>query len=405
MENQEQNKKEISSKVLTEYDSVYFTGLLYKYKILIISFVVVSIIASVVISLLLPNWYAASTSLIPPKQSSSLLQGAIGNISSALKDFGLTKMGGAGSSGEQYSFLVILESRTVKDSIIKLFDLPKRYEIEKYIMTNTRKEFESNIEITFESEGNYTITIWDKNPDTAAAMVKAYIDIANGVGKDIFNREARTNREHLERRMQQTDSVFAVIADSLQEYSRKYLIFSPEDQAKAISSSFSDLKSEKIKQEILLEVLANKYGAADSYTKMQQNIVDELEKKLQGIVRSSGFAGNFSLDESAKVAIEYLRMYAELETFMKVKALLLPMLEEARLDEIRNQQTLFVLDEAIAPEKKDLPKRSLIVAGSAIGSLALIIFIIILFENFRAVKRRYNDRYSVKNSSGARQNK
>lgn len=394
MENQEKIKEKIGDKVLTEFDSIYFTGLLYKYKKTIIIVVVLFTIASVIISLLLPNWYASTSSLIPPKQSSSLLQGALGNISSALKDFGLTKMGGSGGGAEQYSFLVVLESRTVKDSIIKLFNLPKRYEIEEYIMTNTRKELESNIEITYESEGNYTITIWDKNPDTAAAMVKAYIDIANSIGKDIFNRDARTNRMHLESRLTQTDSMFSVIADSLQKYSKKYLIFSPEDQAKALSSSFSDLKAEKIKQEIMLDVLSNKYGTNDSYTKMQQNIVDELENKLQAMTRSTGFVGNFALDESAKIAIEYLRMYTELETFTKVKALLLPMLEEARLDEIKNQQTLFILDDAIPPEKKDLPKRSLIVAGSAIGSLALIIFIIVLFENFRTMNNRYKKRYT-----------
>jgi len=394
MENQEKIKEKIGDKVLTEFDSVYFTGLLYKYKITIIIFVVIATIASVIISLLLPNWYASSSNLIPPKQSGSLLQGAIGNISSALKDFGLTKMGGSGGAAEQNSFLVVLESRTVKDSIIKLFNLSKRYEIEEYIMTNTRKELESNIEITYESEGNYTITIWDKNPDTAAAMVKAYIDIANSVGKDIFNRDARNNRMHLEKRLAQTDSMFTVIADSLQKYSKKYLIFSPEDQAKALSNSFSDLKAEKIKQEIMLDVLTNKYGTNDSYTKMQRNIVDEMENKLQAMTKNAGFAGNFALDESAKIAIEYLRMYTELETFTKVKALLLPMLEEARLDEIRNQQTLFVLDDAIPAEKKDLPKRSLIVAGSAIGSLALIIFIIVLFENFRTMNNRYKKRYT-----------
>ena len=203
MENQEKIKEKIGDKVLTEFDSVYFTGLLYKYKKTIIIVVVIATIASVIISLLLPNWYASTSSLIPPKQSSSLIQGALGNISSALKDFGLTKMGGSGGGAEQYSFLVVLESRTVKDSIIKLFNLPKRYEIEEYIMTNTRKELESNIEITYESEGNYTITIWDKDPDTAAAMVKAYIDIANGIGKDIFNRDARNNRMHLEKRLVQ----------------------------------------------------------------------------------------------------------------------------------------------------------------------------------------------------------
>ena len=79
------------------------------------------IVVSVILSLMLPNWYMATTNVVPPSQDDSGLSSAVSGISSALREFGLSKLSGS-SGGETYSFIVILQSRTVVDSMIKHFN-------------------------------------------------------------------------------------------------------------------------------------------------------------------------------------------------------------------------------------------------------------------------------------------
>lgn len=367
----------------------YYTFTLLKYKYFIIILTVLSTAAAAIISFTLPDWYSSTINVVPPKNASSLLQGALGNISSALKDIGITKMGSKTDAG--YSFMVILDSRTVKDSLINRYKLWEEYDIPESRKTLIREMLETNLEIKLLPEGNYTLTIWDQDREKAATMARDYLAIVNNIALKLFQTEASANRQQLERRVEQTNESFRMISDSLQKFSRKYLLFSPEEQAKAFSMSISDLKAEMIKQEVNLELIKNRYGATDATTLLQQKAVDELRSKIEATQFQPGFAGNFSIKNATGVGLEYLRLYTELQTFAKVKTFLVPMLEEAKLDEIKESPTLFVLDDALVAEKKSRPKRSLIIAGSFLGSFFISVLLVFGFQNLRNFSRNYKE--------------
>jgi len=163
------------------------------------------------------------------------------------------------------------------------------------------------MEIKLQPEGNYTITVWDQDKEKAATMTRDYLLIVNDVALKLFQAEAGANRRQLELRIEQTNESFSEVSDSLQKF-LKILLFSPEDQAKAFSTSISDLKSEMIKQEINLELIKNRYGANDATTLLQQKAVDELKSKIQSTQFEPGFAGNFTLKNATGVGVEYLRL-------------------------------------------------------------------------------------------------
>ncbi|MFN3305886.1 MAG: Wzz/FepE/Etk N-terminal domain-containing protein [Candidatus Kapaibacteriota bacterium] len=364
-------------------------SLLYRHRLLILAFVLIVTTASIVISLLLPNEYTAKVNAVPPKTTTSSMESLIGGLSSTLKDIGLSKLGG--KTDGAYSFLVILDSRTVKDSIINKYRFDTIYNIPKSKMTKLRKKFEENLEITLEPEGNYVIYFTDKNPTRAANVANDYVAISNFVAQKIVQTEAAYNREYLEKRISSIDTLITVYLDSLQKFSQSNLIFSPDEQVKAISSSYIDLKANKISQEILYELYKTRYGENDPVTFSQKNILDNLSSKLKEFEDKPGFVGNFPLKSLTKVGGEFLRLYAELETFTKVKSFLLPYLEENRLNEHRQLQYLIVLDKAIPPDQKSKPKRSLIVLGSFFGSFILIVFILIIYNNFLNLLRKLKD--------------
>ena len=370
-----------------QFDNVLFLSIILKYKIIIIITMAAVFVASTIISMLMPNWYSSTVNAVPPKKTvGSIFEGAMGSISTTLKDFGLTKLTG---KGEGYSYLVILNSRTVRDSMIKRFDLAKAYNIPDTMKTALYKELESNLEITDEREGNFTVTVYDKNPQKAADMANAFIEISNFLAQDIFQKEASTSRKYIESRLSVIDSTLTYLSETLRLYSKKTGIFSPADQAKSVSSAYSDMKAELMKQELVYDILKNKFGANDPTTKQQQKLIESIKSKVSDMETKAGFAGNFSLQDAAKVGLEYLRLYSEYETFTKVKEFLLPMLEDAKLDESRNTQSLIVLDAAVPPDKKAYPKRSLIIAGSTLGAFFISVLFVFLINAYKNFKEKY----------------
>lgn len=375
----------------TNFDSFYFFAFLYKIKYFILLFVAVCTGISVYYTMQMDNWYASTANLVPPKKDGSSLEGAGSGISSALKNIGLTRMGE--KSGGGYSYLVILQSRSVKDSIISKYNLRAEYEMEGAKMSDVLLAFEGNLDISLEGEGNYYITIWDKDPERAAKMVKDYVALANRMSERLVSEEGKVNTSFLEQRIAKLEESYRQSADSLQRLSQKYNIISPQEQAQAVLSSLSELKYELIKQEVSYEMMVNRYGANDPYTLVQKDLYDQLKSKLAAAESKSGFAGNFPLKKSAAIGLEYMRLYAEIETFIKVKAFIMPMLEDAKLDAIKNQRNLFIVDEPLPADKKSKPRRSYIVAGVAGGSLVLsILFSLILFsiKNFRVRYKAIN---------------
>jgi len=369
------------------FSSMKLLAVVLRNKYFIIGFAVIVTAVTAVYWFNQPNIYQATTNLVPPKTSGSSFEGMIGNISSTLRNFGLTKIGP--KTDGSYSPSVILESRTVKDSMIKLFNLRELYDMKEAKADELRGAFDEHLDITVELDGNYTISILDTDPVRAAAMANKYVELANNTSKDIFQRESKLNRTYLEKRLSSTDSALKVTSDSLQNFSRIYKIYHPEEQALTVGQALIDLRSEIIKQEIQLELMKNRYGETDPLTAMQTEVISELKSKLNDAENLPGFSGNFSLNNATKVGIEYARLFAEYETFTKVKAFLMPMLEEQKINELRESISFIVLDIAIPPDQKHTPKRSLYIGGALLGSVFLGIMFVIFLYQFKEFRLKY----------------
>jgi capsule polysaccharide export protein KpsE/RkpR len=192
----------------------------------------------------------------------------------------------------------------------------------------------------------------------------------------------------MEKRLLSTDSTIHAIADTIEKFSRRTMIFSPTDQAASITKALSDLKAEAMKYDIMHEYYKSIYGENDYMTQAIQNIKNQSELKVKESTNNPGFAGNFAIKDAAEEGIEFLRLYTEFETFSKVKAFILPMMEQTKMDEAKKIKNLIIVDRAVAPEKKDKPKRSLIVAGTFLGSFIFSFFIVLMFYTVRSLKTK-----------------
>ena len=373
----------------SEFNSMKIISAIFRFKYFIIIFTILVTAAMAAYWFSQPNWYKSTVNLVPPKASGSAFESMMGNISSTLRNFGITKIGP--KTDNSYSLNVILVSRTVKDSIIRKYNLRKIYQMEKAKAEELRAAFDENLDITVEMDGNYTISISDTDPVRASVMTNDYVDIANQLSMDIAKREASYNRNYLETRIKAIDSALAQTSDSLSKYSSKYQIYQPEEQATSIGKALIDIKSEIIKQEINLELMRVTYGENDPLTKVQERIIAELKNKLSSAENEPGFAGKFSMNQATGVGIEYMRLYSDYETAAKVKAYLGPILEEQKINEYRDTKAFLVLDKAIPPDKKDRPKRSVYIAGAFFGSIVLSVMFVVISVQINDFRKKYKN--------------
>lgn len=378
----QENESSISSSA-PPLDGLTVWLLLWRNKYLIILIVIISGAASAAIAWRMPSWYKATVSIVPPNNPGGALGGMLGNVTSALKDFGLSKLGGG--KNESYTFLAVLESRSLKDSLIRKFNLAKDYELPDSNMKAVRDVLKENLEFELTSEGNYNISISSKDPKKAALMANTCVGIANDVSLRLQRQEASTNRKYLEERLQNSDKQLSMIGDSLKKLSGSTLVFSPLDQAGAISSALADMKSEVMKAEIQYEMLKNSLGELDPATVTQKLALQQYRTKLYDAENKSGFAGDFALRDAMGIGVRYAQFYAEFEALTKVKVFLKPMLEQAILDELKDAPTMYILDEAIIPQTKAKPQRSLIVGGTLLGTFIIMCVLVIVSARLRYV--------------------
>ncbi len=367
--------------------SIATLSLLLRYKWLFVILIVLSGTGSVIYSLYYVDvQYKSTVNLVPPKSGGDAFDNMLGNLGSTLKDFGLGSIGGG--SGGQYDYMVILESRTVIDSIIKKYDLAKVYDLPDSVPSKVRKAFLANLSLDYMKDGNYLISVWDVDKQRAADIANDYASIANDLATKIDRSEGEMNLVYLEDRVDKLNSELKKVSDTLSRYSSKYKIFSIEDQAKGYSDLLTELKSKKYMYEIMYNLNKNSYGEDDYQTQLQLNAIKEIGKKISQTENTSGAVGNFNMNNATDIGLEYARLYVEFETYSKVKAFLIPTLEKARLDLNKNISNLFVVDEAIPADTKDRPKRALIVLGAVFGTLILTIFIILMINSISELRKK-----------------
>lgn len=375
--------------IIRENESIEVLATLLRHKWVIIIFTLVLTVGSVFYAMNMDIQYKSTVNVVPPSNAADgLLGGALSGISSKLKDFGITKVAGGGSGGQSYDLSVLMESRTVLDSMVNRFDLIKAYKVKNESKELARIIFRSNVEIVNYKEGNIEFSVWDAKPDKAAEMANEYVRIVNAKAVFMNKKEAAANITYLEQRLDHTDRIITALGDSLSIYSKKYQIYSPEDQASVYSEALSELTATVMKAETEYEITKNKLGENDPYTVMLKDYVGEARKKLQESKTQPGLIGNFSLNDVSKVGMEYMRLYTEYEAHSKMKIFLMPTLEKTKLDLVTNNNYLFVVDEAIPAENKDRPKRSYIVMGTFAGSFILSIVLVLFLNMYNNIKLR-----------------
>ena len=192
--NQQQDRDDTIS--LAEYLRV-----LSKHRRMIFWIPAIAVVATAVVSMLMPKSYAATVSVVPPMdilQKEAGLSGGLGAVKSSV----LRKAIDASSIADMY--VGILRSRSVADAIIEKFDLSTVYKSPKSI-TTVRETLSGRTSIKVTDEGIITITVEDGDPCRSATLANAYVEEMDRQNKRLFVGQASSKKIFLENRLKEIE--------------------------------------------------------------------------------------------------------------------------------------------------------------------------------------------------------
>ena len=310
-------------------------GTLLAWRRFILVNVIVVTVAAVVVSLLLPQWYKSTASILPPKEPDMF--GALGSAGSLLRGLPGLARRSLGGSGGTYNYFAILKSREAMEAVVRKFNLMGEYGITDSSMEKAVKALSGNTAFDTQDDDNITIEVFDRDPLRAADIANYFVELLNGISVQLGTKEAGSNREFIETRL---DGIYADLRraeDSLQAYQeRTGMLIVPEGEGASGIGPIAELYGMKARK--------------------------DLELAIPGI------------------GVESLRLYCNVAIQQKIIEFLVPLYEQAKINEHKDIPVLLVLDRAVPAEKKSKPQRMLIVFLACVLTLALSVLLALLMQ-------------------------
>lgn len=306
-----------------------------KKPILIIT--AISAIGSIVVSFLITPLYLSSA-IVFPAASGNVSFDAQRNVKAAAMDFG---------EEEQAEQLVqILQSSRIKDRIVKKYDLLTDYEISendpnKYYKLN--KAYYGNFSFNRTRFGSIQIDVLDKDPKKAAAMTNDIVDLIDTVKNEMIRERTIPAFEINLRKKKQMEHERDSLLSKLEDLAQLGVL--PNDVRATLYQALVDSKSLAEKTEIQRKLDINsKYGSVYDGLEYQRN---------EKIVKIEDFRVSY---------------------------------EQAESDANAKFNHKFVVEKAVVADRKEKPKRMIIVLVSTIGGFIFGLFFLLIQQRIKELK-------------------
>jgi len=354
----------------------------YRKFVFITTFSVGLIMAFYVYVILKPIYLSTGTvkTTFKPSSLSGLLSGSgVGDLS------GLTDFTG-GSSIKELSLFenILISRRNIEETIIK-YNLNSEWEF-KYNQDAIKFFREDVLEITKDKiAGTLEIGIYDTDPQRAKDIADFMIFQLNKINTEMNVQNAKSNREFIEARYKQLLNDLSKAEDSLNNFQKKYGI-APDITFKAVSQAAIQLEAEIKSEEIKLSLLKNIYNPEEPEVLLQQNKINALRNQLQNInTEEYDVNDKLKLKGAPDVLLNYYRLQKEVEIQNKIQSFLLPLYEQAKIEEKKEMPTVIVLDSPNLPEKKVKPQRVKMILISMFIAFSISLFSTMFLDKVKRI--------------------
>ena len=281
-----------------------------------------------------------STAIVFPAATSSVSFSEQRNAKASSMDFG---------EEEQAEQLVqILQSSRIRDLVIHQFGLMEHYGIDsteenKYF--KLLKEYEGHISFVRTRYGSISIDVLDEKPELAAEIANKIVDLIDTVKNSMIAERTVPAFEINKRKRDLLDQDLKTILTQLDTLADKGVV-SLEGRAN-LFTAFVEAKSGQDRDFLKQQIDVNlRYGAKfDGLEQMRDEKIIKLEKFLDSY-------------------------------------------EQAESDAYTNFTHKFIVERAVVADKKDKPKRMIIVLLATLGTFIFMVFLLLINERFKELKKQ-----------------
>lgn len=345
-----------------------FKQLYNKKKAILIISVSVSVITAI-ITLFIPNQYKSMANLLPAQHHNLALgllgESGLGSLAGSFLQPGVTQTD---------KFYVLLNSHTVKEDVVKKFHLEKVYKTihSKYPLIDAIKKLDKNTKFEDHDEGNFVIDVWDTNPKRAKAMADYYVKLLNKMNTQISIKEAKDYLLFIQKRYLKATHNLDSLVQANAEFEKKYGIFDLPAQVENYLGLISDLTTKKIETQVKLDIIKKSLHQGSNIYQKTQNELDAINQKLESFhTQSDTSALMVSLNRLPAIGQKYFYLQFGLTVHKKIMEFILPLYEQAKMEEAKAIPVVSIVDAPFVPKKKNRPRRSIIVILAFFSSFIL----------------------------------
>ena len=335
----------------TKFDTLDIFVYLWKKRKPLIIVTILGAIVSVVVSLMLPNYFKATSVLFPTtfiSPSTSTLHVNTNQETDPLL---------IGDEDDLEKMIQLLKSDFITNSIIQKYNLIEHYELsanDPHLNNKLHKTYEGNVTFNKTPYQGVIVSVVDIEPQLAADMAN---DIANLYDTLVFNMQKQRSEEIYEmakNAYEKEEAYIQMLEDSLDVF-RQYGILDYYKESERYSEA---------------------YGKAIGNNKLTAKGQAFFDKKF-ALLRKYG-------KKFQSIASQINDVRKNLTTL--------------HLNLIQAEQNLkfptthkYVISYAQVPDKKAFPKRSIIVILSTMGAFVFSIVLLLLFDFFNELKKRLKE--------------
>jgi len=320
-----------------------------------------------ILSLILPSWYTATTTIFPPETPPTMLP-----LAGVVQGFSSPLLGALGTQPGTI-YVEMLKSRTVCDQIVDEFGLMKRYKASR--IEDAIGALHSHLGFTLLDNGLLIMTVEDRDPQRAADMANRMVELLDETTRNIKESRAGRTREFIQRQLDERATMLAAAEDSLKAFQQLYNAIDLDEQLRSAMDIVTSLSSRAYALEIEMGYMKNWVSPnSDEYQRKQaeyNEVIGQLRKlKTDETSSDEDLLRSFipTLHDIPDVALQYLRLRREVEIQNTVYTMLTNEFEKARIEEARDTPVVQVLDVAEKPNLRSRPKRKILtIIGGLLG--------------------------------------
>ncbi len=354
-------------------------GFVVKRKELILLVFAVSLVVSyLLIYFLIDEQYEATAVLIPREEEAASVAGG---LLRSMKTLPLNIGGGKSRGADMDLYNTVIFSRTVMEEVIRDFGLLVSYGLDTTradCMERAVKRLRKEILTRATEESAFEITVRAGSGQRASDMANYVIRRMNERIVDLNTGRSRENREFLGKRVDEISAHLKAAEDSLRIFQERSGLLDAKTQLEGIITANTTLETELEAKRLQEGIMERMYDRESPQVKELQMQIEVYQKRLTQM-RTQTDPGSplLPLRELPKTAVEFLRRYRSVELDNLLLQYILPLFEQAKIEEMRDYPVLQIIDAAVPPARKSYPPRALF---SLVGAFSVTLIVIVILR-------------------------